>query len=156
KGSLAFIKEEQETNDGDDKKPYQRTLRAGSIDSRTNTGHTRPVSAIFSNENPKLSGYINLGFEPQSSVKQSKKLNRQSSKALLGTPDYLAPELLLGIGHATAVDWWSLGVCLFEFLVGYPPFNNSTPQAIFRNILNNVIEWPPEGFLSSEAKDLIS
>ncbi|CAG8789261.1 13938_t:CDS:2, partial [Dentiscutata erythropus] len=157
KSSLAFIKEERETNNGADKKPYQRTLRTGSIDSRANAGHTRPVSAIFSNENPKLSGYINIGFEPQSSsVKQSKKTNRQSSKALLGTPDYLAPELLLGIGHSTAVDWWSLGVCLFEFLVGYPPFNDDTPQEIFRNILNHVIQWPPEGFLSLEAKDLIS
>ncbi|CAG8627203.1 16479_t:CDS:10, partial [Gigaspora rosea] len=168
KSSLAFIKEERETNNsnnsnnsnnGADQKPYQRTLRTGSVDSRANVGHVRPVSAVFCNENPKLSGYINnlnIGFEPQSTVKQSKKQNRQSSKALLGTPDYLAPELLLGIGHSTAVDWWSLGVCLFEFLVGYPPFNDDTPQAIFRNILNHVVQWPPEGFLSLEAKDLIS
>lgn len=63
--------------------------------------------------------------------------HRGSSKALLGTPDYLAPELLLGIGHGTAVDWWSLGVCLFEFLTGYPPFMDEAPEAIFKNILNH-------------------
>ncbi|ORX91060.1 serine/threonine protein kinase 15 [Basidiobolus meristosporus CBS 931.73] len=75
---------------------------------------------------------------------------------LLGTPDYLAPELLTGVGHGPAVDWWALGVCLFEFLVGYPPFMDETPEAIFKNILNHAIDWPPEGILSDSAKDLIS
>ncbi|KAF9083989.1 hypothetical protein BGX23_010933 [Mortierella sp. AD031] len=81
--------------------------------------------------------------------------HRGSSKALLGTPDYLAPELLLGIGHGEAVDWWSLGVCLFEFLTGYPPFMDEAPEAIFKNILNHDIQWPEEG-LSYEAHDLIN
>jgi len=63
--------------------------------------------------------------------------HRGSSKALLGTPDYLAPELLLGFGHGPAVDWWSLGVCLFEFLAGYPPFMDESPEAIFKNILSH-------------------
>ncbi|XP_058388652.1 serine/threonine-protein kinase greatwall isoform X8 [Diceros bicornis minor] len=49
---------------------------------------------------------------------------------ILGTPDYLAPELLLGRAHGPAVDWWALGVCLFEFLTGIPPFNDETPQQI--------------------------
>ncbi|KAF9338670.1 hypothetical protein BGZ91_008234, partial [Linnemannia elongata] len=81
--------------------------------------------------------------------------HRGSSKALLGTPDYLAPELLLGIGHGEAVDWWSLGVCLFEFLTGYPPFMDEAPEAIFKNILNHDIQWPEYG-LSREAHDLIN
>lgn len=34
------------------------------------------------------------------------------------------------------VDWWALGVCLFEFLTGVPPFNDETPQLVFQNILN--------------------
>ncbi|KAI7828217.1 kinase-like domain-containing protein [Gamsiella multidivaricata] len=76
-------------------------------------------------------------------------------KALLGTPDYLAPELLLGIGHGPAVDWWSLGICLFEFLTGYPPFMDEAPEAIFKNILNHDIQWPEYG-LSWEAHDLIN
>ncbi|KAK3820154.1 MAG: serine/threonine protein kinase 15, partial [Benniella sp.] len=81
--------------------------------------------------------------------------HRGSSKALLGTPDYLAPELLLGFGHGPAVDWWSLGVCLFEFLAGYPPFMDESPEAIFKNILSHSIQWPEEG-LSEEACDLIN
>ncbi|KAF9416736.1 hypothetical protein BGZ94_010149 [Podila epigama] len=86
---------------------------------------------------------------------RSARRHRGSSKALLGTPDYLAPELLLGIGHGSAVDWWSLGVCLFEFLTGYPPFMDEAPEAIFKNILNHDIQWPEYG-LSWEAHDLIN
>ncbi|KAJ3282187.1 hypothetical protein HK104_011050 [Borealophlyctis nickersoniae] len=77
-----------------------------------------------------------------------------SNKAILGTPDYLAPELLLGLDHGPAVDWWAFGICLFEFLLGYPPFTDDTPEAIFRNILNGYIEWPDDA-VSPQAKDLI-
>ncbi len=63
---------------------------------------------------------------------------------VLGTPDYLAPELLLKKSHGPAVDWWSLGVCLYEFLLGGPPFNDETTEQIFDNILKRKIEWPPE------------
>ncbi|XP_074549426.1 serine/threonine-protein kinase greatwall isoform X2 [Halichoeres trimaculatus] len=63
---------------------------------------------------------------------------------ILGTPDYLAPELLLGKPHDYMVDWWALGVCLFEFLTGVPPFNDETPQLVFQNILNRDIPWPEE------------
>lgn len=63
---------------------------------------------------------------------------------LLGTPDYLAPELLLAKPHDCMVDWWALGVCLFEFLTGVPPFNDETPQLVFQNILNRDIPWPEE------------
>ncbi|KAJ1761701.1 hypothetical protein LPJ58_001033 [Coemansia sp. RSA 1591] len=82
---------------------------------------------------------------------------RKSSRGFLGTPDYLAPELLLGAGNGLAVDWWALGVCLFEFICGYPPFMDESPEAIFRNILNHAIDWPDEeGYVSNEAAELIS
>ncbi|XP_048030825.1 serine/threonine-protein kinase greatwall [Megalobrama amblycephala] len=61
---------------------------------------------------------------------------RVEGAPILGTPDYLAPELLLGKPHDFMVDWWALGVCLFEFLTGVPPFNDETPQLVFQNILN--------------------
>ncbi|KAJ2077040.1 hypothetical protein H4R24_005361 [Coemansia sp. RSA 988] len=82
---------------------------------------------------------------------------RKSTRGFLGTPDYLAPELLLGAGNGLAVDWWALGVCLFEFVCGYPPFTDESPEAIFRNILNHAIDWPDEeDYVSSEAAELIS
>ncbi|KAJ2362154.1 rim15, signal transduction response regulator, partial [Coemansia sp. RSA 2607] len=82
---------------------------------------------------------------------------RKSTRSFLGTPDYLAPELLLGAGNGLAVDWWALGVCLFEFVCGYPPFTDQSPEAIFRNILNHAIDWPDEdGYVSEEAVELIN
>ncbi|CAH0546033.1 unnamed protein product [Brassicogethes aeneus] len=73
-----------------------------------------------------------------------------SDQRILGTPDYLAPELLLRIGHNFAVDWWALGVCFYEFVTGIPPFNDSTPQNVFKNILEHNIEWPSDDEALSE------
>ncbi|XP_025957358.1 serine/threonine-protein kinase greatwall isoform X2 [Dromaius novaehollandiae] len=75
---------------------------------------------------------------------------------ILGTPDYLAPELLLTKPHGSAVDWWALGVCLFEFLTGIPPFNDETPTQVFQNILKRDIPWPEgEEKLSDHAENAI-
>ena len=52
----------------------------------------------------------------------------EERRRAVGTPDYLAPELLLGTGHGPEVDWWSLGAVLYEFVTGVPPFNADTPE----------------------------
>ncbi|XP_026831808.1 serine/threonine-protein kinase greatwall isoform X2 [Drosophila erecta] len=82
---------------------------------------------------------INTPFRTPKSVRRGA---RVSNERILGTPDYLAPELLLKQGHGPAVDWWALGVCFYEFMTGIPPFNDETPQKVFDNILNKNIEWP--------------
>ncbi|XP_047740922.1 uncharacterized threonine-rich GPI-anchored glycoprotein PJ4664.02-like [Hyalella azteca] len=75
---------------------------------------------------------------------------------ILGTPDYLAPEILLRLAHGPKVDWWAVGVCLFEFLTGLPPFNDENPKLIFHNILNRDIMWPSDHeSLSPEAMHAI-
>ncbi|CAI9279710.1 unnamed protein product [Lactuca saligna] len=70
--------------------------------------------------------------------------NDVSGPAVSGTSllDYLAPKILLGNGHGILADWWSVGVILFELIVGIPPFNAEHPQMIFDNILNRNIPWP--------------
>ena len=68
---------------------------------------------------------------------------------IIGTPDYLAPELLLRLGHGAPVDWWALGVCLFEFMAGVPPFNDETPEAVFQNILKRGESAPERGLSKS-------
>jgi len=72
----------------------------------------------------------------------------------VGTPDYLAPEILLGIGHDNPVDWWALGVMLYEFIAGVPPFSGESVEDIFQNILNLRYAFPDD--MSPEARDLIS
>lgn len=78
-------------------------------------------------------------------------------KKFVGTPDYLAPESILGLGmDDAAVDWWALGVILYEFLYGYPPFHAETPEKVFDNILSRNISWHDEDVeCSSEARDLM-
>ncbi|CAH2102602.1 unnamed protein product [Euphydryas editha] len=89
---------------------------------------------------------------PYRTPKSVRRGNQVSDQMILGTPDYLAPELLLRLGHGPPVDWWALGVCLYEFMTGVPPFNDETPQAVFKNILSRNIEWPEgDEALSAEA-----
>ena len=78
-------------------------------------------------------------------------------RRFVGTPDYLAPETINGLGQDEMSDWWSLGCILFEFLYGYPPFHADTPEKVFENILARRIDWPNEEDcpVSEEAKDIM-
>ena len=81
------------------------------------------------------------------------------NRRFVGTPDYLAPETINGLGQDEMSDWWSLGCILFEFLFGYPPFHGDTPDKVFENILAREIDWPDDldGSLASEqGKDLMN
>ncbi|TVY71408.1 Serine/threonine-protein kinase RIM15 [Lachnellula suecica] len=81
-----------------------------------------------------------------------------SNRRFVGTPDYLAPETVNGIGQDEMSDWWSVGCILFEFLYGYPPFHAGTPDEVFENILARRISWPDDNEVdvSPEAKDLMN
>lgn len=79
-------------------------------------------------------------------------------RRFVGTPDYLAPETINGVGQDEISDWWSLGCIMFEFIFGYPPFNAPTPDEVFENILARKINWPdnPEEYTTPEALDLMN
>ncbi|KAH7404503.1 hypothetical protein KP509_15G029300 [Ceratopteris richardii] len=72
---------------------------------------------------------------------------------LCGTPDYLAPEILLNKGHGKPVDWWTFGVLIYEMLAGYPPFYDEEVTGTYQKILDGKLVFP--GHFSKNAKDLI-
>lgn len=106
----------------------------------------------------KLQDRVNALIELRNKRQQEEQEDQDSSRCI-GTPDYLAPEVLVGSSHGPAVDWWAVGVVTFEFLTGVPPFNNgaSSPQDIFNNIMANRIPWEDvQEFLFPEVIAFIS
>ncbi|KAH8589364.1 kinase-like domain-containing protein [Bisporella sp. PMI_857] len=73
---------------------------------------------------------------------------------LCGTPDYLAPEVVSSKGYNKSVDWWSLGILIFEMLCGYTPFwDGGSPMKIYENILKGKVKYPP--YIHPDAQDLL-
>ncbi|EDQ92348.1 uncharacterized protein MONBRDRAFT_13270, partial [Monosiga brevicollis MX1] len=89
-------------------------------------------------------------------------------KQRLGTPDYMAPEVITGQGYGKAVDWWAIGIILYEFLYGAPPYSGDTVEELWDQTLNAPVEFPEDDeddedeenrqdpyYVIPEARDLI-
>ncbi|XP_067828932.1 microtubule-associated serine/threonine-protein kinase 1-like [Heptranchias perlo] len=78
-------------------------------------------------------------------------------KQVCGTPEYIAPEVILRQGYGKPVDWWAMGIILYEFLVGCVPFFGDTPEELFGQVISDDIMWPDgEEALPADAQHLIS
>ncbi|KAJ5702680.1 hypothetical protein N7488_010228 [Penicillium malachiteum] len=130
--SLAEEDAESETDDSPHLFPLQPTFSHPAQDTPPQQSMLPPVMALFDPED--------------------------HDRRFVGTPDYLAPETINGVGQDEISDWWSLGCIMFEFFFGYPPFNAATPDEVFENILQRRINWPedPEEEASPEALDLMN
>jgi len=88
-----------------------------------------------------------------------KRNRRHMAYSTVGTPDYIAPEVFVQTGYTKSCDWWSLGVIMFEMLVGYPPFCSESPQETYRKVMDwenqLIFPLPESAGISTEAKDLV-
>jgi serine/threonine kinase 38 len=113
--------------------------------SSNNLSETETVSKVFSASDSKRK------------AESWKRNRRQLAYSTVGTPDYIAPEVFQQTGYTSSCDWWSLGVIMYEMLIGYPPFCSETPYETHRKIMNwrESLVFPPEVPISESAKETI-
>lgn len=81
------------------------------------------------------------------------KIITQSTASFCGTPDYIAPEIVIGIPYTHSVDYWSLGVLIFELVSGHTPFGDTTSEKIYNNIECHNVKWHSR--VQDDAKHLV-
>ncbi|XP_010924538.1 serine/threonine-protein kinase RHS3-like [Elaeis guineensis] len=77
------------------------------------------------------------------------------SMSFVGTHEYLAPEIIQGQGHGSAVDWWTLGIFLYELMFGTTPFKGSGNRDTLANVVGRPLRFPEMPVVSSAARDLV-
>ncbi|KAJ2358577.1 rim15, signal transduction response regulator [Coemansia sp. RSA 2618] len=118
----------------------------GDMDVEGQIAANKRVAALRNDGSPQLS----FSVASNSSASFSSSADDDASSATpqsprrkhaLGTPDYIAPESILGLESGESVDWWALGVICYELLFGIPPFHDTTPERVFQNILAGKIDF---------------
>ncbi|MCP9260637.1 Serine/threonine-protein kinase 38 [Dirofilaria immitis] len=101
--------------------------------------------------------FVTKPFGSKRKAETWKRNRRAIAYSTVGTPDYIAPEIFQPNGYTKACDWWSLGVIMYEMLIGYPPFCSETPQETYRKVINwkQTLLFPPEIPISVDAKTTI-
>ena len=79
-------------------------------------------------------------------------INNFRTNSFVGTEEYIAPEVIKGCGHTSAVDWWTLGILIYEMLYGTTPFKGKNRNATFANILRDEVPFPESSGSPSVSK----
>ncbi|KAI1007371.1 Serine/threonine-protein kinase [Podosphaera aphanis] len=100
---------------------------------------------------------INLTVSNRSVINDWRKSRRIMAYSTVGTPDYIAPEIISGQGYGQDCDWWSLGTIMFECQIGWPPFCSEESHDTYRKIVNwrHTLYFPEDVQLGPEAENLI-
>lgn len=120
-----------------------------------------PYLAQYNNQKQQDEEKVSTSIDNLSNKKKKdtwKNRSRKLAFSTVGTPDYIAPEVFARTGYDEMCDWWSLGVIMYECLVGYPPFYAEDPMSTCRKIVNwpKTLVFPEEIKISSKAKDLVT
>ncbi|XP_076891604.1 serine/threonine-protein kinase D6PKL2-like [Bidens hawaiensis] len=99
----------------------------------------------------KNKNHVNLDSRPVLIVEPT----AARSMSFVGTHEYLAPEIIRGDGHGSAVDWWTFGIFLYELLHGKTPFKGNGNRETLFNVVGQTLKFPEGSNISSAAKDLI-
>lgn len=117
-------------------------------------GHLHENGVIYRDLKPENILLDDLGHVCLTDFGLAKEVDEdEKTTTFCGTPEYLAPEIIQGLGHDKAVDWWSLGILLYELTVGIPPFYSQNVNEMYNKIQHGVLRFPP--FLSDGCKQLI-
>ncbi|KAJ3036069.1 hypothetical protein HK097_003934, partial [Rhizophlyctis rosea] len=131
------------------------------IDLRPPTTQSPPLSDPRQSppDSPPTSTADLLNPQPKEKILQWRDKNRRKlAYSVVGTNNYIAPEVLMGTGYNRSCDWWSLGVIVFEMLYGFPPFCSKNRNQTKIKIVNwrKSLRFPREPCVSVEAQDFIS
>jgi len=141
---------------------FTHLRKAGRFDNEASMFYASQIAAIFEYCHSKNIVYRDL--KPENILINSDgyvkltdfgfaKVIEHRTYTLCGTPEYIAPEVLLNKGHGKPVDWWTLGILIYEMIVGYPPFVDEDPMGIYQKILSGKIVFPK--LFDKNAKGLV-
>ena len=138
KPPVSFIENKTIYNYKPNKRFFQKMNSQLSLDDNLQNSFQTPQECFAITDNPNTSSSNRL----LSPMKKNLGSSLHKRNRIIGTPDYVAPEILMGEGiNSPSVDWWALGVIIFEFIAGIPPFNADSIEEIFDNITGLKIPW---------------
>ncbi|KAK6457266.1 kinase-like domain-containing protein [Scheffersomyces xylosifermentans] len=110
---------------------------------------------IFFSKGSHLSSTNNLGHHNGPTLDTKACIDGFRTNSFVGTEEYIAPEVIRGKGHTSAVDWWTLGIFIFEMLYGTTPFKGADRKKTFSNVLKKDVKFPDTQSVSSNCRSLI-
>ena len=100
---------------------------------------------IFRDIKPENIMVLKNGYIKLIDFGTAKKITEDKAATIIGTPHYMAPEVILGDGYSFQVDFWSIAICMYEFMCGAVPFgeNAEEPMDVYLAVINDPLQFPP-------------
>jgi len=116
--------------------------------------HLHSMGVVYRDLKPENLLFSAAGHVKIADFGFAKRVGSEKTFTVCGTPEYLAPEIIQTTGHGIPVDWWALGVLIYEMLAGIPPFFDETPYGIYQQIIKGKLKFPRS--FDAKAADLVS